>query len=78
MQETGESNNLVAGFFNLVALRKEVKEHLEAEKEKVTNLKKQLKEIDKEMEQKGEDIISTVKERGEISAKITLEDFFDK
>ena len=74
--ERNEEGNLVAGYFNLVALRKDVKEKLTEKMELVKDLKKQLKEIDKEMEKKGTDIVNTVKNKGEVTAKITLDDFF--
>jgi len=74
--ERNEEDNLVAGYFNLVALRKDVLEKLAEKMELVKDLKKQLKEIDKEMEKKGSDIVNTVKDKGEVTAKITLDDFF--
>jgi len=74
--ERNEEGNLVAGYFNLVALRKDVLEKLAEKMELVKDLKKQLKEIDKELEKKGNDIVNTVKDKGEVTARITLDDFF--
>jgi len=75
-EEKNEESNLVAGYFNLVALRKDVKEKLTEKMELVKELKKQLKDIDEQMEKKGTDVVNIVKEKGEVTAKITLEDFF--
>ncbi len=77
MPQQNEEENLIPGYFNLVALRMDVFAKLADEQEKVKKLKKQLKDIDEQMHQKGSDIVKTVKERGEISGKISLEDFFD-
>jgi hypothetical protein len=76
IEEKNEEGNLVAGYFNLVALRKDVKEKLIEKMETVKELKKQLKDIDEQMEKKGTDIVNTVKDKGEVTAKITLDDFF--
>jgi hypothetical protein len=76
IEEKNEEGNLVAGYFNLVALRKDVKEKLIEKMETVKELKKQLKDIDEQMEKKGSDIVNTVKDKGEVTAKITLDDFF--
>jgi len=74
--ERSEEGNQVAAYFNLVALRKDVLEKLAEKMELVKDLKKQLKIIDKELEKKGNDIVNTVKDKGEVTAKITLDDFF--
>jgi len=76
IEEKNEESNLVAGYFNLVALRKDVKEKLIEKMETVKDLKKQLKEIDEQIEKKGIDVVNIVKEKGEVTAKITLDDFF--
>jgi len=76
IEEKNEESNLVAGYFNLVALRKDVKEKLIEKMETVKDLKKQLRDIDEQIEKKGIDVVNIVKEKGEVMAKITLDDFF--
>ncbi|MGC8699214.1 MAG: hypothetical protein ACP5RE_03465 [Candidatus Acidifodinimicrobium sp.] len=77
MPQQSEEENMIPGYFNLVALRLDVVNKLADEQEKVRKLKKQLKDIDDQMHQKGSDIVKIVKERGELTGKITLDDFFE-
>lgn len=77
MPQNEEESNELAGYFNLVALRLKVKETLDDRAEEVKKLKKQLKDIDEQISEKGHEIVNIVRQRGEISGKITLDDFFN-
>ena len=66
---------LLGGYFNLVGQRKKLSETIELQKEELKSLKKELKGVEELLDGKRHEIISFVKENGEIKGQVKLTDF---